>query len=172
VSGLDLILPQVDASPEWIAGQYYDLTNKWPASSLGGQAAVADTIYTSPLWVPRTAPIDRLAINVTSAAAAGNKARLGILSKAAGSPLPGALLIDGGEVAIDALGAVAATVSLVLPGPALYHVAFHPQANCSITGYAPSSSCSITSCSLAPVTLNSKRKVGTTYENQHAHPRP
>lgn len=137
MAGLDLVLPSIDAVPEWVAGQYYDLTNTWPAVSIGGQAATADTIYTSPLWVPYGGRlVDRLAINITLAAGAGNKARVGIIRKAIGSPLPGALLLDGGEVAIDALGAVAATIDLWLPGPALYHVAFHPQANCSITGYA------------------------------------
>lgn len=122
---------------EWIAGQYYDFTDIYPASSQGAQTATANQIITSPLWVPVTASIDRLSINITTAASAGNKARLGIFEKASGSPLPGALLLDAGEVAIDATGAVAATVAIVLPGPRWYHVALHPQATISVTGMTP-----------------------------------
>lgn len=122
---------------EWISGQYYDFTARWQGASTGAVACTADNLYTTPLWVPKTRSIDRIGINITTQASAGNKARLGIYRKAVGSPLPGALLLDAGEVAVDAATAVAATVALVLPGPALYHVALVPQANISITGVTP-----------------------------------
>lgn len=69
----------------------------------------ADTIYAVPVTVPRLLTVDRIAIRVAVAAAAGKKARLGIYGD--GTNLyPGSLVLDAGEVAVDSTGIKAITI--------------------------------------------------------------
>ena len=87
-------------------GEYY----LSPSHGYGTLTMVANRLYARPLVVVRDITIDRLAIEVTSAGAAGTKARLGIYN--VGTNLyPGTLILDAGEVAVDATGIKAATIS-------------------------------------------------------------
>ena len=80
------------------------------APATGAKQLTADVLYASNvLAVARTLTVDRLAINVTVAAAAGKKARLGLYQFGADC-YPGALLVDGGEVAVDSTGVKAVTI--------------------------------------------------------------
>ena len=76
-------------------------------------AMVADTLYLTPFFVARAMTIDRLAIQVTTAGAAGKIARLGIYKNST-NIYPGDLVIDAGTVAVDAIAVVAATINQVL----------------------------------------------------------
>ena len=73
----------------------------------------ANTLYASPLYLARNITIDRIAINVSAAGAAGTKGRLGVY-KTGTNLYPGALVIDGGEVAVDAIAVVAAIIDQAL----------------------------------------------------------
>jgi hypothetical protein len=75
------------------------------------------------LMVPPGGGIDRLVIpNITVAATAGKVARLGLYEYDAATGVPGALVIDGGEVTVDATGERTVTVDLD-PAPGLYVLA-------------------------------------------------
>ena len=77
------------------------------------QPITADTLYASPLWIPRAITADRLAIQVSTAGASGKAARLGIYND--GTNLyPGTLLLDAGTVAVDSTGVKAITISQAL----------------------------------------------------------
>ena len=76
-------------------------------------AISANVLYASPLYIARNLTIDRIAINVAVAAVAGKKGRLGIY-KTGTNLYPGALVVDGGEVAVDAIAVVAATINQAL----------------------------------------------------------
>lgn len=90
--------------PGWIA------VNAWGA----GSAATAGQVSYTPIYVPSSTTFDRIAISVSSAAAAGKLARLGIYDATGTNGLPGALVLDGGTVAVDALGAKEVTISQTL----------------------------------------------------------
>ena len=61
------------------------------------QNIAADTIYAVPLIVPRDTTFDRIAVEVTTAAAAGKDARLGIYTDD-GAGYPGSPVLDAGTV--------------------------------------------------------------------------
>ena len=90
------------------AGHYYH-------SGLGSATAAnhaKDILFVFPLHVARDITIDRIAIDVT-VAAAGKSARLGIYN--AGTNLyPSNLVIDAGAVSVNAVGVIAATISQAL----------------------------------------------------------
>jgi len=91
-------------------GEYFQPLPIYAKSTL---ALTADTIYAIPFFVARSMTIDRLAIDVAVAAAGGAIARLGIYAD--GTNLyPGALVVDAGTVAVDAVAVVAATISQAL----------------------------------------------------------
>lgn len=73
---------------------------------LGGSNSTvitADRLYAqlTPIW--RDTRVDQLALGVQAAGGAGTKARLGIY-RVTSALLPGALIVDAGEVAVDATG--------------------------------------------------------------------
>jgi hypothetical protein len=76
-------------------------------------AISANRLYACSLHTPRKLTVDRIAINVTTAGAAGKKGRLGIY-KAGTNLYPGALLKDYGEVAVDAIAVVYAEADQAL----------------------------------------------------------
>ena len=72
-----------------------------------------DILYTAPAVIPRQLTVDRIAVQVTTAAAAGKKARLGIYRD--GTNLyPGSLVLDAGEVAVDSTGVKTITINQTL----------------------------------------------------------
>jgi hypothetical protein len=116
----------------WLSGMYYDIS-AWrsPTSSEGSAGVVAlGTLAAVPVIVPEALTVDRIAINVSSAAAAGNTARLGIYANGA-DDRPGALILDAGTVAIDATGVKEITISQALSA-GVHWLVLHPQ-----TGFQP-----------------------------------
>ena len=76
-------------------------------------ALVADRIVAFPIVVVRNITVDRIAIHVSVAGAAGKVARLGIYNN--GTNLyPGTLLLDAGTVAVDSTGIKEITISQAL----------------------------------------------------------
>lgn len=109
----------------------------WGAPQAGNVATLAltaATMYASQLMLVRPMTFDRLAIEITVAAGAGNSARLGIYADGTNA-YPGALVVDVGTVAIDSAAIVAATIT---GNQALsagrYWLAILPQANITIRG--------------------------------------
>jgi hypothetical protein len=87
----------------------------------------ANTLYATPFFVPEETTFDRIAINVTSAAGSGAKARLGIYEDGKTPTTQGypAGLVSGtdvAEIAVDTTGVRANTISVTLP-PGLYWLA-------------------------------------------------
>ena len=97
-----------------------------PIYSATASTPDADKLWLIPFPVIRNLTIDRLAIDVT-VAAAGKIARLGIYED--GTDLyPGALVLDAGTVSVAAVGVVAATVNQSLT-KGLYWLAFVSDGN-------------------------------------------
>jgi len=99
--------------PRWIAGQIYGV-HDLKGGSTTTAALTANRIYASPIYVPAGGRIDRIGIQVTSAATGGSVARL-MLFSATGTELPDVLLLDGGTVAVDGLGEKTVTVDYTPP---------------------------------------------------------
>ena len=91
-------------------GQYH---YPWPYFTTATVAIAADGMRAFPFWVPRNMTIDRIAVEVTVAAAAGKACRLGIYNDGINC-YPGALSLDAGTVAIDAVAVVALNVNKAL----------------------------------------------------------
>jgi len=121
----------------WRTGAYID---PWPNRAVGTVAIVADTLYAAPFMVVRPLTIDRLAIQVTGAGAAGKLARLGIYRDGA-NLYPGALLADVGAVAVDGVAVVAAAIAgnLALQ-PGLYWLALLANGAPTLEHHFPTSS--------------------------------
>jgi hypothetical protein len=79
-------------------------------------------MYAVPFFSPRGGTVDRLAINVlTTAAAGGTTARLGIYSTSSFiDPYPTARVVDGGTIAVDTTGVKNVTISITLDANKLY----------------------------------------------------
>ena len=73
----------------------------------------ANVLYASPLYIARNLTIDRIAINVSAAGAAGTKGRLGIY-KTGTNLYPGALLKDYDLVNVDGIAVVYAAADQAL----------------------------------------------------------
>ncbi len=85
-----------------------------PVASPATKAAAQDFILYTPFPVVTPITIDRMAIEVTSAAAAGKVARVAIYN--CGTDLqPTTLVIDSGDLAVDSTGVKTATVNVSLP---------------------------------------------------------
>lgn len=80
----------------------------------------ANILYAIPFFVARTEKFDRIAINVTVAAA--SLARLGIYADD-GTIAPGRLVLDAGEVSLTPSGVKEITISQELIGGQLYWLA-------------------------------------------------
>lgn len=108
--------PRLLTAMPWVSGIRYDGTAFF-GGTLTTQAIVANTLYAVPCVAIHPslafgAPIslDRIGIEVTTAGAAGKKARLG-LARMGSDGKPGVLIVDGGEVAVDAIAGVEATIA-------------------------------------------------------------
>ena len=114
----------------------------YPWLSLGSNltAIVADNLYAIPWLVARPLTITHLAIQVTTEAASGKKARLGIYSNGENNT-PGTLLIDAGLVDIDAVAVVAVACAQAIATPGLYWLAILPEANITVKGFVAAFSC-------------------------------
>ncbi len=85
------------------------------------ETLAANTLYAGSLFLARAMTFDRICVDVTVAAAAGKKARVGIYND--GTNLyPGSLILDAGEVAVDSTGLKAININQKLVA-GLYWVA-------------------------------------------------
>lgn len=106
----DIDAHQAEMFQSAVVGSYM----RMPFDTTGTGALVANVLYLVPFFVSRPMTVDRIAIEVTIAGAGGTVARLGIYGEAATAGTPGALLVDGGTVAVDSTGIKAVTVSTAL----------------------------------------------------------
>lgn len=84
-------------------------------------APAINVLRAYPVWIPKTITVDRIAFEVTTAAGAGGKARVGIYSSTSETdPKPAALKVDGGEYNVESTGVKETTISTQLVGPAIY----------------------------------------------------
>jgi hypothetical protein len=81
-----------------------------PTYVFGTVTVTANRLVGSLMLVPRAMTLSHLVIEVTSAADAGNIARLGIY-KVGDNLYPGSLLLDAGTVAVDSTGLKALQIS-------------------------------------------------------------
>lgn len=89
-------------------GNYFQGIQYGTTLSGGTQVLAIDTLYATPIIIPRTMTFDRIAINV-STAEAGKNAYLGIFADD-GNAAPGALILDAGTVSLAAVAVVAAVI--------------------------------------------------------------
>lgn len=117
-TGLTLPVPPVVGIP-WVSGVRYDGTAFF-GGNRSTQAIVANTLYAMPCiaihpslryGVPIS--LDRIGLDVTTGAAAGKKARVG-LARMGADGKPGALIVDAGELAVDGIAGVEATISVTV----------------------------------------------------------
>jgi len=100
-------------------GEYYIYREGAPEED---RNIAADMLFGYPLLIVRDITIDRIAINVRTAAAEGDKvARLGIYKNGT-NLLPGDLLLDAGTVNISSTGVKTITINQAL-AKGIYHLA-------------------------------------------------
>ena len=75
----------------------------YPVANQNTGALSANELLAGAVFIARSLSIDRIAINVSSAGAAGKKARLGIYANGENN-YPGALVLDAGTVDVDSTG--------------------------------------------------------------------
>lgn len=128
-----VILPQTAAR----SGMYYGYRDRWPGTN-GTVAPTVDNLYGVPFDPPVTLTADRIALNVTVAAAAGKLLRLGIYS-ATPAGLPDALLADSGDLAADTAApfiAISGTISVPLVAGQRYYLAYACNGTPTVTAIA------------------------------------
>ncbi len=82
--------------------------------TIGTAGVATGAMQASLIWVPRKMTFDRIALEITTAEAAGKLVRLSVYSMDYSTYKPSALILDAGAVAGDATGIIAATISLQL----------------------------------------------------------
>src|SRR3990167_6858434 len=88
-------------------------------------AGAVDTFYALPFFRARGGTIDQLIFNVNTVNGAGAKGRMGVYTSTSPTNLyPDALVVDGGEFAVDTTGTKTASVSAVLLPNRLYWFAY------------------------------------------------
>lgn len=100
------------------------------SGSIGTFVLTAAFIHYMPIWVDTTITLDQLAAQVTTPAGAGNKMRMGIYNADTDWKAT-SLVVDAGEVAIDAGAVVTATINQQLQR-GRYLLASLPQANVTV----------------------------------------
>jgi hypothetical protein len=83
-------------------------------STVSTQALTSGQVRYEPFWVDTQITLDRLFLEVTTAAAAGSKARLAIVPATTDWQPATTGVIDCGEVAVDAVAVVSLTIAQVL----------------------------------------------------------
>lgn len=99
----------------------------------------AGNLYLTPWLLEQATTIDRIGVDISTAAAAGTLVRPALYADN-GTGYPGSLVVDPGTLAADAVAVVSATISQAL-APALYWVGFVGQGAAvtarSAYGYEP-----------------------------------
>lgn len=85
----------------------------YPVNAHNTAALTVDQLLAGVHFVARSLTIDRIAVNVSTAGAAGKKARLGIYANGENN-YPGALVLDAGTVDVDSTGIKSIIVDQVL----------------------------------------------------------
>ncbi|BAY64996.1 hypothetical protein NIES22_50970 [Calothrix brevissima NIES-22] len=104
--------------PGFVAGRYY--MAHYPGNPTTGTLSTGFIYYVF-YYLPVASNFDRICVNVTTQASAGNTGRLGIYSLSGNTPT--SLIVDAGDVAIDSTGAKEATINTSL-APGWYALAF------------------------------------------------
>lgn len=116
-------------------------TQYFTCGILGTAGMVFDTtlnyLYAIPFFVSKTEKFDRIAINVLIVGT-GTKARLGIYADD-GAVAPGRLVLDAGEVAVNAVAVVQIIISQELIGGQLYWLAVTCNGTSELRGLLPNS---------------------------------
>lgn len=99
-------------------------------------SSTAGRIDAQPFIAVRPMTVDRMAVEVTLAGNAGDNARLGIYEDD-GTMYPGVLLLDCGEVAVDGVGVVAATISQALSKGVYWLAVLHEAGNAEFRACRP-----------------------------------
>lgn len=113
-----LVSPRPTPSvPKLRSGKLYS----HPAQNSQGTVALsANVLYAVPLIIPEPTLLVKIGLETTIAAVGGSLARLGIYDGSTGEP--GALWLDAGTVAVDAIAVTELTIALMLP-PGYYFAA-------------------------------------------------
>lgn len=113
---------QYRKSGRWFTNGQFGVAN-------GSIALSTNSLIYVPLFIDSTITLTGVGINVVTAAAAGNTARIGIYSNNSATTAPSSRLLDSGTIAVDATGAKTVTgLSLVLT-KGLYWMAFTTNAS-------------------------------------------
>jgi len=133
-SGQDISIAAAGGAADGAIFKYREVGTRYHGSGLTSVAAssgvviVIDQMRAWPFMTSQAITLDRIAIHISSAAAAGNTARLGIYNDN-GSLYPGTLLLDAGTVATDSTGIKTITISQALSANTLYWLAGNASVN-------------------------------------------
>lgn len=110
-----------EGRPWYISGTFYSIPGV-TISSVSTSSIDANYVYYNPICVTSTIVLTQLAVEVTTAAAAGSKARLGIYNSSI-SWQPSTLVLDAGEIATDSTGIKYISINKTLsPGRYLFAI--------------------------------------------------
>ena len=109
-----LVLPTwTMAGPGWAAGEYHGNDTDVSAAGFSTSALAASYIYAMWCDTAESTPIDRIGAEVTNASA-GKSFRCAIYGRGSRG-LPGALLLDSGNLSAASTGFIEASVAMTLP---------------------------------------------------------
>lgn len=125
-----------DFQPAIVTGNYY----MPPTASIGGSLNIyADAVNAVPIWFSHTETWTEIGVNVY-AEEAGASIRLGIWANGADN-LPGALLLDTGNLSLATPGNLTNTISVALTANTIYwigHITNSDGVTCFLTNGSPS----------------------------------
>lgn len=104
--------PPAVVLPVPLAGSYFYVNS--PNATSTSAALTVGQLRMTPWVVPQALRLDRLGAEVTAAGDVGSRFRVGIYADN-GTGHPGALVIDAGQIAGDAVGLQFATIDVTLP---------------------------------------------------------
>lgn len=107
--------------PKPITGRLYDTGYAFGGSTGTGTSFSADVLRAAPFAISHAVTWDRILFNISTGSSAGGLGRLGIYAAGADG-LPGSLVLDAGEIAIDTIGQRLVTINQALQ-PGLYYLA-------------------------------------------------
>lgn len=114
---MPLYPPPAATVPPLVAGQYFLPLS--PSSTTTSNAIGNSVMRVAPWLVTKTVTVDRLSVDVSAAGEAGSKVRPVIYADN-GNSFPGTLVVDGGQLAGDAIGTPEATIAATTLLPGLY----------------------------------------------------
>jgi len=112
------------------SGNYYRKSQRWYVPSdntntLGATNHSTPSVFLVPLPVHKTMTIDQLAVEVTTAGAAGSTLRFGIYNGDTTTVVPTTLVVDSGDISAATIGVKTFTPgTAIILTPGLYFTAF------------------------------------------------